>query len=111
MVGDSPHVKHWQLGVSISHRGERRARGESLLLVFEGGNVLRRTPLFWEWRRGQAVYSNSYKIVKEGLHKPWDLYNLDIDPTETHNLSEANPEKVKELEQLFKAWKSKLPRY
>jgi arylsulfatase A-like enzyme len=86
-------------------------QGESLLPVFKGENASRKTPIFWEWRRGKAVYSNSYKIVKEGLDRPWDLYNMENDPTETHNLSETMPEKVKELEALFNNWKNELPDY
>lgn len=86
-------------------------QGESLLPVFRGENTKREKPIFWEWRRGKAVYSNSYKIVKEGFDKPWELYNIENDPTETENLAESNPEKVKELEQLFNNWKLTLPNY
>jgi arylsulfatase A-like enzyme len=86
-------------------------QGESLLPVFSGENVKRQKPIFWEWRRGKAVYADSYKIVKEGLDQPWELYNIENDPTETENLSETNAEKVKEMEQLFNDWKSTLPDY
>ena len=82
--------------------------GVSLLPVFEGESAERQKPIFWEWRNGQAVYYNSWKIVRDGIKKPWDLYNLDIDPTETTNLSEINPEKVEELNKLFTEWKIKL---
>ena len=39
-------------------------------------NNQREKPIFWEWNRGQAVYADTWKIVKNGLDKPWDLYNL-----------------------------------
>ncbi len=51
-------------------------QGESLLAVFKGKDVQREKPVFWEWRNGQAVYHNSWKIVKEGLDKPWDYIFL-----------------------------------
>ena len=86
-------------------------QGQSLLPVFKGENVERENPIFWEWRRGQAVYSDSWKIVKDGLDNPWELYNIENDPTETKNLGTENPEKVKELDQLFNNWKSNLPDY
>ncbi|QGY45210.1 sulfatase-like hydrolase/transferase [Maribellus comscasis] len=81
-------------------------QGVSLLPVLNGEKTSREKPIFWEWRRGKAVYSDSWKIVKEGLEEPWDLYNIEQDPTETKNLANSNPEKVKEMEQLFEEWKS-----
>ena len=81
-------------------------QGQSLLPAFYGENAKRAKPIYWEWRNGQAVYFNSYKIVKEGKDNPWDLYYLNNDPTETKNLAAQNPEKVKELEKLFQVWKS-----
>ncbi len=81
-------------------------QGQSLLPVFLGKNVARKEPVFWEWRKGQAVCSNSWKIVREGQDKAWDLYNIKADPAEVNNLAGKNPEKVKELEQLFMGWKS-----
>jgi len=81
-------------------------QGESLLPVFLGENKERQKPIFWEWQDGQAVYFNSFKIVKEGLKNPWELYNLVADPTETKNLANEKPEKVKELGNLFEEWKS-----
>jgi len=86
-------------------------QGQSLLPVFNGEETNREKPIFWEWRRGQAVYSDGFKIVKNGLDKPFDLYDLKNDPTETINLAEKNPEKVKELTQYFNDWKSTLPKY
>lgn len=86
-------------------------QGQSLLPVFMGKNVEREKPIFWEWSDGQAVYHHGFKIVKEGLEKPWDLYNLVTDPSETQNLSDTNPEKVGELEQLFLEWKKDMPNF
>jgi arylsulfatase len=86
-------------------------QGQSLLPVLSGENTQREKPIFWEWRRGQAVYSDGFKIVKNGLERPFDLYDLRNDPTETINLAVKNPEKVRELEQLFKDWKTTLPKY
>jgi arylsulfatase len=84
-------------------------QGVSLLPVFEGKNKEREKPIFWEWRHGQAVYHDSYKIVREGLEKPFELYHLREDPTETINLANEKPQKVKELEHLFNNWKASLP--
>jgi arylsulfatase len=34
---------------------------------------------------------------------PWELYNLNDDYSQAHNLADANPEKLKELQQVFEA--------
>jgi arylsulfatase len=86
-------------------------QGQSLLPVFSDENINREKPIFWEWRSGQAVYHEGYKIVKNGLNNPFDLYNLNEDPTETKNLADENPEKVKEMEHLFTDWKESLPEF
>ncbi len=86
-------------------------QGQSLLPVFMGENPVRKKPIFWEWQDGSAVYYESYKLVKEGFDKPWDLYNIGLDPTETNNLAKQNPEKVKELEKLFSDWEASLPEF
>jgi arylsulfatase A-like enzyme len=86
-------------------------QGESLLPAFLGNNVQREKPIFWEWQNGQAVYSNGFKIVKHGLDKPFELYNLSADPTETNNLATENPEKAGELEKMFLEWKTGLLKF
>lgn len=86
-------------------------QGQSLLPVFMGEKAERKNPLFWEWRRGQAMYYNSYKIVREGLDKPFELYDIENDPTETINLALENQEKVAEMEKMFEEWKSSLPEF
>jgi arylsulfatase len=82
--------------------------GTSLLPAFSGEGESRSEPLFWEWRNGQAVRYQGWKLVKEGLEKEWDLYHLKTDPTETTNLALENPDKVEELELLFREWKVKV---
>jgi arylsulfatase len=86
-------------------------QGQSLLPVFRGKETERKNPIFWEWSDGQAAYHNSWKIVKEGLDNPWELYNLEEDPTETTNLAKKNPGKVEELARLFMDWKEGLPEF
>ena len=80
--------------------------GESFLPVLLGEEMERSRPLFWEWRRGQAVREGDWKLVREGLDAPWELYNLRRDPTETINQAGPYPQKVEEMSGMFEAWKS-----
>ncbi|HKK81211.1 MAG TPA: sulfatase/phosphatase domain-containing protein, partial [Prolixibacteraceae bacterium] len=79
-------------------------KGKSLLPVLKGDEMERDEPLFWEWRQGRAVRDDGWKLVKEGLNKPWELYNMVNDPTETDDLAERFPDKVAELDALFNGW-------
>ena len=82
--------------------------GQSLLPAFRGDLAGRTEPLFWEWRNGQAVRDGDWKLVRHGLENEWDLYQVSQDPTETVNLAPDNPGRVREMEQLFLSWKSRV---
>ena len=82
-------------------------QGVSLLPIFEGKKMKRKKPLFYEWWRGRAVMSGKWKIVADGNNKPWDLYNINKDPSETKNLSAQFPEIVKKLDKAFREWQRK----
>jgi arylsulfatase len=86
-------------------------QGTSLLPVLQGEKIIREKPIFWEWNRGQALYSEGFKIVRHGNERPWDLYNLETDPTETRNLAKEMPDKVRELDGIFRDWKSEMNEY
>ncbi len=86
-------------------------QGQSLLPVLKGDEPWRENPLFWEWGQGQAVYYDSWKLVRHGLDNSWELYNMENDPAETENIANSNLYKVNELESLFDEWKLSLPVY
>ncbi len=39
--------------------------------------------------------------------KPWELYDIESDRVESHDLASEHPEKVKELEEAYNAWAKK----
>jgi arylsulfatase len=70
--------------------------GVSLAPTFRGEPLERSQPLFWEHEGNRAVRDGEWKLVaKEG--KPWELYDLDRDRTEQHDLAAQHPERVKDL--------------
>ncbi|MDN5214916.1 arylsulfatase [Fulvivirgaceae bacterium BMA12] len=81
-------------------------RGQSLLPTFENPGTKRNGPLYWEWRKGQAMRMDQWKIVRKDKNDPWDLYHIENDPTETHNEAQNNQDVVQELDGLFQSWKS-----
>jgi len=76
--------------------------GESLYTVFLNQAANRSEPLFWQWSKGRAVIHNNWKLVS--WDGDWQLYDMSVDRTETKNLADENPVKVKELEKLYLDW-------
>jgi arylsulfatase A-like enzyme len=57
------------------------------------------------WFAG-AKHADPWAILgrsEDFVHDPWELYNLNVDFTQAHNLAKANPAKLKEMENLFEA--------
>lgn len=82
--------------------------GESLLPLISGADEMKRQqPLFWEHEGNKAVRSGNYKLVmkwNDNGPQKWELYNMQSDRTELHDLSSEQPEMVSELAGLWKEW-------
>ncbi len=76
--------------------------GRSMLPVFRGGNRGER-PLFWEHEGNRAVRLGKWKLVSRHPHE-WELYDMEADRTELDDLASSQPEKVKELADLYENW-------
>lgn len=74
--------------------------GKSLAPVFAREGPIARECLWWFHDGNRAVRVGDWKLVAD-FKAPWELYDLRSDRSETHNLASAQPEKVKELEQVF----------
>ena len=86
--------------------------GVSLKPSFSNESLSRDT-LCWEHEGNRAVRAGNWKLVfkparlqnvlkKEMMN--WELYNLQEDPSETKDLSDAFPEKVWELNNYWTKW-------
>jgi arylsulfatase len=81
--------------------------GQSLQAAFEGKTYTGHDVLYWEHQGNRAVRKGDWKIVSSYPDNVWELYNIKDDRTELHNLASGQPEKVKELENLYHAWAAK----
>ena len=77
--------------------------GRSLVPAFRD-EAIQREALYWEHEGNAAVRVGDLKLVRRGRQGEWELYDLKADRTELHNLAEAQPEKAKELANLWTAW-------
>ncbi|MDB5014484.1 MAG: sulfatase, partial [Daejeonella sp.] len=82
--------------------------GKSLTnVLFEGKDLNRETPLFWERAGNRAVRKGNWKLVSIYPDKKWQLFDLASDRGETTNVADTNPEIVKELSAAYVAWAKK----
>lgn len=59
--------------------------------------------LFWEHLGGRAVRDGDWKLVSLG-GKPWELYDLSQDATETMNLASQQKERVDQMNAAWQRW-------
>ncbi len=77
--------------------------GVSLTPVFDGREIARPNPIFWEHEGNRAIRKGDWKLVAK--HKgDLELYNIRQDRTELNNLAGAMPGKVKELSRQWQQW-------
>lgn len=83
--------------------------GKSLLPVFEGKQ--RAAPEFFvsgHTERFRMYREGDWKIVRVNDNE-WELYNMNVDRTETHDLAAEKPEVIEKLVTNYKVWKTGLP--
>ena len=77
--------------------------GKSLVGAFNG-KAIEREALYWEHEGNAAVRAGDFKLVRNGRNSPWELYQIEEDRTELHDLAAAKPEKASELAAKWEAW-------
>jgi arylsulfatase A len=75
-------------------------------LLFQGQPLPKRD-LFWRMRSQKAVRRGPWKLVEE-RPKQIELYNLDIDLEEQHDLADERPELIDELRNAWNHWEDEV---
>jgi arylsulfatase len=80
--------------------------GISFLPVLQTDRYDRRHELigFEHFREKALVSNDKWKIVQRSGKNVWELYNLNTDRTELHDLSDLYPEKLKEMTGKYAEW-------
>lgn len=132
----TPLIAHWPAGISRSRHNKLESKpahlidimatiidlaeadyskvaipgsapeGVSLAPAFRGKSLGRKAPLFWEHESNRALRAGKWKLVSKE-NKPWELYNLEKDRTEQHDLAARYPKRVKEMSE---KWNSEAAR-
>ena len=59
--------------------------------------------MFWEHEGNAAVRIGQWKLVKR-WPRAWELYDMDADRTELHDLAAQHPERVADMAAQYEAW-------
>jgi len=88
--------------------------GEDVSDIWFGADRVRTKPLFWKvgsMRRAPAMRDGKWKFHLNPRHGDRiELYDLSVDPSESRNLADQNPEVVAELRAKLEAWVAELPK-
>ena len=127
----TPLIAHWPNGIPASRQGQYVRQvaylpdfmatclelsganypehvpacvGKSMLPLLSGSEQpIHSEPLYWEHEGNAAVRWEKWKLVRE-YQQPWELYDIEVDRAELHNLASEQPERVQQLSQLWEAW-------
>lgn len=78
-------------------------QGTSLLPVFAGDGLAERD-LFFEHEGNRAVRRGAWKLVAAGTRGTFELYDMQADRTEQHDLAANEPERVEAMAATWQAW-------
>jgi arylsulfatase A-like enzyme len=79
------------------------AEGVSLAPAFAGQPLGRKNPIFWEHESNRAIRDGHWKLVAKE-NRPWELYDLEADRSEMHDLAARHPDRVRELAAKWDEW-------
>lgn len=82
--------------------------GKSMLPVFKTGKRIGHDEICLEHFNERAMIDRSgWKIIMPANSKKWELYNLNIDRSEMHDLANKYPKKVQEMEHRYQQWENR----
>jgi arylsulfatase len=76
--------------------------GQSLTPIFDGRKMEHR-PIYWEHEGNKAVRDGKWKLVSR-FPESWELYDMEADRTELHNLADQDPQRAKEMAAQWQSW-------
>jgi arylsulfatase A-like enzyme len=115
----SDHIwTHWDVLPTIAELAGAKAPagidGKSMAAALRGQTQAGHEQLYWEFHeRGfqQAVRMGKWKAIRLKSHAPLELYDLDSDRKEQHDVAAANPDVVARIEAYLKTARTESARW
>lgn len=77
--------------------------GRSLAGALTSASTFERAPVFWEHEGNRAMRDGRWKLV--AAHgRPWELFDLDVDRTETRDLAALERKRVETMVAAYQVW-------
>jgi arylsulfatase A-like enzyme len=94
-------------GASYPQEQNRQAiqplEGKSLVPAFDG-QPIDREAIYWEHEGNRAIRVGNWKLVAKGPAGKWELYDIDRDRAELHDLASQQPERVQQMVAQWETW-------
>jgi arylsulfatase len=85
--------------------GTVKPEGQNILTMLQGGHGVADRTFCWEHEGNRAIRQGKWKLVTLGSSKKgWELYDIENDRTESHNLAGEHPEIVARLSKEYAEW-------
>lgn len=81
--------------------------GVSLRPALAGNSLNRPQPIFWEHEGNRALRDGQWKLVSKHPGG-WELYDMEADRTELHDLAGQQPERVKQMAAQWNEWSQRV---
>ena len=81
--------------------------GVSLRPAFAGEPLQRSAPIFWEHEGSRAIRDGKWKLVSK-YPDGWELFDMEVDRTEQHDLAAQSPDRVKAMSAQWDAWAARV---
>ena len=82
--------------------------GVSLVPAFADDRPLDRDPIYVEHEGSRAVMDGIWKAVARGSTGPWELYDTQVDRTETQDLAARQPGELARLSAMWEDWANRV---
>lgn len=79
-------------------------QGQCLKPLLTGDGQFNERPLFWEHEGNAAIRVGDHKLVRLGMQGNWELFDLQADRTEQHDLSAKHPDEAAALQMQWHKW-------